>query len=282
MKKKNIIIGVCSLVAICVIIIGILYITKPKYEVTFISDDKVLESLTIRENGTIDEPTVPTKEGYIFVGWYSNGERFNFSTTKVTEDLKLEARWTKDNAIIYTISFDTKGGEKVESIKVEKNNVIGSLSTPTKKGYTFIGWYFGTELVDNNTIVTRDMTLVAKWEDAEESSTTNKNTTKKTTKKTTTKKTTTKKTTTKAPTTTTTTTTTQKVVTQDVISYKTEKNGSVVGQIMLFLTKNGTKVSGTCDIVTTTGETVENVSIPASGYATNEGLISTVKNIKIK
>lgn len=279
MKNKNIIIGVCCLVAIVAIVIAIMFLTKPKYEVTFMSDDKVLESLTVREDGTIKEPTAPTKEGYIFVGWYSNGERFNFSTTKVTEDLKLEARWTKDNAIIYTISFDTKGGEKVESIKVEKNNVIGSLSTPTKKGYTFIGWYFGTELVDNNTIVTRDMTLVAKWEDAEENSTTNKNTTKKTT----TKTTTTKKTTTKAPTTTTTTTTTtQKVVTQDVISYKTEKNGSVVGQIMLFLTKNGTKVSGTCDIVTTTGETVENVSIPASGYATNEGLISTVKNIKIK
>lgn len=280
MKNKNIIIGVCCLVAIVAIVIAIMLLTKPKYEVTFISDDKVLESLTVREDGTIKEPTAPTKEGYIFVGWFSNGERFNFSTTKVTEDLKLEARWTKDNAIIYTITFDSKGGDKVESIKVEKNNVIGNLPTPTKKGYTFIGWYFGTEMVDNNTIVTRDMTLVAKWEEAEENSTTKKTTTKKNTTKKKTTKTTTTKTTTKP--TTTTTTTTQKVVTQDVISYKTEKNGSVVGQIMLFLTKNGTKVSGTCDIVTTTGETVENVSIPASGYATNDGLISTVKNIKVK
>lgn len=280
MKNKNIIIGVCCLVAIVAIVIAIMFLTKPKYEVTFMSDDKVLESLTVREDGTIKEPTAPTKEGYIFVGWFSNGERFNFSTTKVTEDLKLEARWTKDNAIIYTITFDSKGGDKVESIKVEKNNVIGNLPTPTKKGYTFIGWYFGTEMVDNNTIVTRDMTLVAKWEEAEENSTTKKTTTKKNTTKKKTTKTTTTKTTTKP--TTTTTTTTQKVVTQDVISYKTEKNGSVVGQIMLFLTKNGTKVSGTCDIVTTTGETVENVSIPASGYATNDGLISTVKNIKVK
>ena len=273
MKKKNIIIGVCCLVAIVAIVIAIMFLTKPKYEVTFISDDKVLESLTIREDGTVIEPTVPTKEGYIFVGWYSNGERFNFSTSKVTEDLKLEARWTKDNAIIYTITFNSKGGEKVESIKVEKNNVIGNLPTPTKKGYSFDGWYFGTELVNNNTVVTRDMTLVAKWTEADEESTT---------KKTTTKKTTTKKTTKKTTSTTTTTTTTQKVETQDAISYKIEKSGSVVGQIMLFLTKNGTKVSGTCDIVTTTGETVENVSIPASGYATNEGLISTVKNIKVK
>lgn len=280
MKNKNIIIGVCCLVAIVAIVIAIMFLTKPKYEVTFMSDDKVLESLTVREDGTIKEPTAPTKEGYIFVGWFSNGERFNFSTTKVTEDLKLEARWTKDNAIIYTITFDSKGGDKVESIKVEKNNVIGNLPTPTKKGYTFIGWYFGTEMVDNNTIVTRDMTLVAKWEEVEENSTTKKTTTKKNTTKKKTTKTTTTKTTTKP--TTTTTTTTQKVVTQDVISYKTEKNGSVVGQIMLFLTKNGTKVSGTCDIVTTTGETVENVSIPASGYATNDGLISTVKNIKVK
>ena len=273
MKNKNIIIGVCCLVAIVAIVIAIMFLTKPKYEVTFMSDDKVLESLTVREDGTIKEPTAPTKEGYIFVGWFSNGERFNFSTAKVTEDLKLEARWTKDNAIIYTITFDSKGGDKVESIKVEKNNVIGNLPTPTKKDYSFDGWYFGTELVNNNTVVTRDMTLVAKWTAADEETTTKKTITKKTTTKKTTKKTT--------STTTTTTTTTQKVETQDVISYKTEKNGSVVGQIMLFLTKNGTKVSGTCDIVTTTGETVENISIPASGYATNDGLISTVKNIKV-
>lgn len=276
MKKKNIIIGVCCLVTICIIIIAIMFLMKPKYEVTFVSDDKVLESLTIREDGTIVEPTAPTKEGYIFVGWYSNGERFNFSTTKVTEDLKLEARWTKDNAIIYTITFDSKGGEKVESINVEKNNVIGNLPKPTKKDYKFDGWYFGTELVNNNTIVTRDMTLVAKWTKADEDSVNEKDTTKKTT----TKKKTTKKTTTKAPTTTT-TTTTQKVETQDVISYKIEKSGSVVGQIMLFLTKNGTKVSGTCDIVTTTGETVENVNIPSTGFVTNDGLVSTVKNIKV-
>lgn len=272
MKKKNIIIGVCCLIAICIIVIAILFFAKPKYEVTFMSDDKVIESLTIREDGTINEPTEPTKEGYVFVGWYSNGERFDFST-KVTEDLKLEARWTKENAIIYTITFDSKGAEKIESLKVEKNNVIGNLPKPTKKGYSFVGWYFGTELVNNNTVVTRDMNLVAKWEEATENSTT--------TKKTTTKKTTTKKTTTKAPTTTTTTTTTtQKVETQDVISYKIEKSGSVVGQIMLFLTKNGEKVSGTCDIVTTTGETIQK-SIPATGYATNEGLISTIKNIKV-
>lgn len=276
MKKKNIIIGVCCLVTICIIIIAIMFLMKPKYEVTFVSDDKVLESLTIREDGTIVEPTAPTKEGYIFVGWYSNGERFNFSTTKVTEDLKLEARWTKDNAIIYTITFDSKGGEKVESINVEKNNVIGNLPKPTKKDYKFDGWYFGTELVNNNTIVTRDMTLVAKWTKADEDSVNEKDTTKKTT----TKKTTTKKTTKKA-TTTTTTTTTQKVETQDVISYKIEKSGSVVGQIMLFLTKNETKVSGTCDIVTTTGETVENVNIPSTGFVTNDGLVSTVKNIKV-
>lgn len=276
MKKKNIIIGVCCLVTICIIIIAIMFLMKPKYEVTFVSDDKVLESLTIREDGTIVEPTAPTKEGYIFVGWYSNGERFNFSTTKVTEDLKLEARWTKDNAIIYTITFDSKGGEKVESINVEKNNVIGNLPKPTKKDYTFDGWYFGTELVNNNTVVTRDMTLVAKWTKADEDSVNEKDTTKKTT----TKKTTTKKTTKKA-TTTTTTTTTQKVETQDVISYKIEKSSSVVGQITLFLTKNGTKVSGTCDIVYTTGETVENVKITSSGLVANEWHISTVKNIKV-
>jgi len=43
MKNKNIIIGVCCLVAIVAIVIEIMFLTKPKYEVTFMSDDKVLE-----------------------------------------------------------------------------------------------------------------------------------------------------------------------------------------------------------------------------------------------
>lgn len=62
----------------------------------------------------------------------------------------------------FTISFDTDGGEKLEDLKVEKGKEF-TLPTPTKKGYTFDGWYLDDKKVDNSYTFTKDVTLVAKW-----------------------------------------------------------------------------------------------------------------------
>ena len=97
MKNKNIIIVVCCLVTILAIAIAIMFLTKPKYEVTFMSDDKVIESITIREDGTIKEPTAPTKEDYTFIGWYEGETKFDFAT-KITKDISLTAKWEEKKA----------------------------------------------------------------------------------------------------------------------------------------------------------------------------------------
>ena len=41
------------------------------------------------------EPTAPTKENYIFAGWYKGSTKWNFSTP-VTSDLNLTAKWEPD------------------------------------------------------------------------------------------------------------------------------------------------------------------------------------------
>ena len=51
-----------------------------------------VSALKVDKDGRIPKPADPTKEGYIFDGWYYNGELFDFNT-KVTGDIKLEARW---------------------------------------------------------------------------------------------------------------------------------------------------------------------------------------------
>lgn len=57
------------------------------------------------KNGKIERPADPTKEGYIFVGWYSDSKLtkpFDFSA-ELTANSTLYAKWKENNEIILTI-----------------------------------------------------------------------------------------------------------------------------------------------------------------------------------
>jgi len=52
---------------------------------------------TVENGGTATEPVDPTKEGYIFDGWYTDNGTFTDAwdfNTAVTEDIALHAKWT--------------------------------------------------------------------------------------------------------------------------------------------------------------------------------------------
>ena len=93
----------------------------------------------------------------------------------------------------YEIRF-VHNDETVLKLRLEKGEKITlPEEEPAKEGYTFVGWYYGNEKVDENTVVESSMRITPKFEE-KETTTTKKTTTKKTTtKKTTTKKTTTTK-----------------------------------------------------------------------------------------
>lgn len=75
------------------------------------------------------------------------------------------------NATKYTISFDTHGGDSIESIKRYEGSALGTLPEPTREHYTFAGWYATYDSVNDeysdqvsaSTIVSSAMTLHAKW-----------------------------------------------------------------------------------------------------------------------
>ena len=110
--------------------------------------------------------------GYDFLGWYLNGEKFDFNTP-ITEKMVLEAKWQKkdlqnDYKEVYVINFDSNGGSKVPSQKVVEKSKVVRPSNPTKDCYDFGGWYQDVNLTkkyDFNTKVTKDITLYAKWID---------------------------------------------------------------------------------------------------------------------
>ena len=87
---------VIAIVIIAIIIILLLKACggkKEQFKVTFDTNGgTAVESLMVDKDGTFKRPKDPTKEGYIFAGWYYNDELYDFNT-KVTGNMKLEARW---------------------------------------------------------------------------------------------------------------------------------------------------------------------------------------------
>ena len=98
------------------------------------------------------------------VGWAANQN----GTDDITKSIAVPEGSTSVNvyAIIkegYWVTFDSDGGSAIDSQFVFDKISLNDQTTPTKPGYTFVGWYNGTEEVENGTQITKPMTLKAHW-----------------------------------------------------------------------------------------------------------------------
>lgn len=117
------------------------------------------------ESGTIVLAD-PTREGFIFLGWYDaeqNGNRVTEIKAGSTGRITLYARW---QANTYTVDFVLNGGtmKNTEQIVVAGGTV--AFEEPTRENYLFMGWFTDaacTQRYDFSTSVTGDLTLYAKW-----------------------------------------------------------------------------------------------------------------------
>lgn len=113
----------------------------------------------------------PTRVGYTFVGWFTektNGDKIEDSTkVEIIASQTLYAHWSVNT---YEISFDTDSESKFDSIKVTFDTAFGELPVPTKRGYTFVGWFtsekYGTEKIEKDSIlkIGENTTLYAHWQ----------------------------------------------------------------------------------------------------------------------
>lgn len=143
--------------------------TKDSYTVSFESNGgTVVDNLTVEDGAVATAPSAPTMSNHTFEGWYTDSEltgtsRFSFSTTPITANLTLYAKWTINS---YSVSFNSNGGSAVVNQPVEYNGKATAPATPMKNGYTFVGWYKDAVLntpYDFETQVTSNFTLYAKW-----------------------------------------------------------------------------------------------------------------------
>lgn len=117
----------------------------------------------------------PVQTGYTFTGWSGTGLTGESNMTVTipkgsTGNRTYTAHFSQNS---YTVAFDTDGGSDVSNKTNVKWNdkVLSDITAPTKDGYDFKGWVYGTVPVTSDTTyaelaindTTASITLVAQW-----------------------------------------------------------------------------------------------------------------------
>ena len=115
--NKKTIIGLLVVIVVLLLLLAILLwktLNKP-VTITFKTDGgTAVEQLKVKKGSEVTLPTT-TKDGYNFLGWYRNEKKLK-SSIKVEKDITVTAKWDKipEGVKTFTITFDSKGGSKVE------------------------------------------------------------------------------------------------------------------------------------------------------------------------
>jgi uncharacterized repeat protein (TIGR02543 family) len=156
-------ISIISVAAILLVMLAVscsMNLRTTKYSVTFVagngSEDEV--ETVIRGDRAI-EPSVPEKDGYTFVEWQKDGEKYDFREA-VTSDITLEAVWTLKK---YSVTFVFNNGSVDEVKTVTWGDKVSEPSLPVLEGNTFVEWRKDGVKYDFGSAVTSDITLEAVW-----------------------------------------------------------------------------------------------------------------------
>lgn len=198
MKKSKIrvIIGVILSLIILVILVALIFNTSALIKNTNNKNNEypkeknnTIEIIDLTKNNSdiscLNEEEFYKDETYIYylpcsskyISVIYNEEKFDIKTALTNKIIKLtdldkynikyikkEISKEETNKII-TISFDTKGGSKVDSISLDNNQTFRLPENPTYNGYIFKGWLDkNNNKITNETIFNEDTTLYAIWE----------------------------------------------------------------------------------------------------------------------
>jgi uncharacterized repeat protein (TIGR02543 family) len=83
------------------------------------------------------------------------------------QDLNLYAKWIGEDAVYYTVLYNTLSEDTVPRQRVVHGELAPQPSAPTHPRFTFGGWYTGTDFATpwrfNTDVVTANITLHARW-----------------------------------------------------------------------------------------------------------------------
>jgi uncharacterized repeat protein (TIGR02543 family) len=118
----------------------------------------------------MDEPDIPSREGYDFAGWYGDEgftNKWNTFNVPIEKDYTLFANWTPQT---HTATFEIIGDTE-NSIASQELLYPAQLTRPedpVREGYYLDGWYSDVDCTepfeDFNQPLPADVDLYAKWE----------------------------------------------------------------------------------------------------------------------
>ncbi len=149
--------------------------TANQYNITFFAGGGLTSTPTTKNvtfGSTYGDLATTSKNGHSFAGWWTgyDGTGTEITTSSIVNtasDLSLYAKWNTNQ---YTVTFDAQGGSVSSSTKIVSFlSTYGTLPTPTRTGYSFVGWW--TDIEGSGTKVTSSTynytssshTIYAKW-----------------------------------------------------------------------------------------------------------------------
>lgn len=157
MKKK-----LGSIVLGLIAILLLVSCGKKSYVVTFDADNETTnEVVEVKQNNKVTKPDDPTKEGYDFVEWQLDENKYDFDS-KVSKNIVLKAFWAKKQI---QVIFDFNGADENLVVNVSYGEKVELIDDPVQEEMFFLGWFLDNEEFDFETEIIESITLVAKWEE---------------------------------------------------------------------------------------------------------------------
>ena len=137
---KKVLVALTGAVVGCCFFAGCL---STKLSVTYMVDGETYRVQEYEMDSQINLPTAPTKEGYTFIGWYTDEAlTVPYAEGSITAGLTLYAKFSVSSVYIVV---NTAGGEKIDAIEVTPGADY-SIPAAQKEGHTFLGYTY----IDDN------------------------------------------------------------------------------------------------------------------------------------
>jgi uncharacterized repeat protein (TIGR02543 family) len=126
--------------------------TINQYTITFDSaGGSAIDAITSDYGSNIAAPVSPIRVGHTFAGWNPP-----VPAAMPPENLTIVAQWTTNQ---YEMTFDSAGGTAVDTIHLDYGTTVTAPVSPTRNGYTFVGWEPPLPV----TMPAENLTHIAQW-----------------------------------------------------------------------------------------------------------------------